>query len=425
MASDTHGESFTMTGDQLLEYTQRLATAFRPAAPIDSRDLFAGRTSQIGEIFSVVAQPGQHGVIYGERGVGKTSLATVATGLLGNLPAMTARVNCDTADDYGTIWRKVFDQIQILVQTPGFGFAPQATEAVTAASSRFLDAEAPTVTPDDVRRVLQILAGLAKVVVFVDEFDRLSRNGTQTMFADTIKTLSDQLVPATIVIVGVADNVSDLIAEHRSIERALVQIHMPRMSLPELKEIVTRGIEAAGMTIDSDAVDRITQLSQGLPHYTHLLAQLAGRAAVDEMDTRVSLEHTDTAIHQAIGKAQQSIMDAYHRAVLSTRTTLYPQVVLACALARGDDFGFFSAPDVREPLTQIMGRPYDIPAFAQHLNELCEEARGPVLQKKGAVRRFRYRFINPLLQPYVIMRGLAAGLIGPETLQGVAPTRSA
>jgi len=52
-----------------------------------------------------------------------------------------------------------------------------------------------------------------------------------------------------------------------------------------------------------------------------------------------------------------------------------------------------------------MGKPYDIPAFAQHLNDLSESGRGPVLQKKGSTRRFRYRFINPLLQPYVIMKG--------------------
>jgi hypothetical protein len=270
--------------------------------------------------------------------------------------------------------------------------------------------------PDDVRSVLQLLASYGQVTVFVDEFDRLPRNGAQGMFADTIKTLSDQLVRATIIVVGVADNVSELIAEHASIERALIQIHMPRMSIVELSEIVTRGIETAQLSIDQEAVDRITQLSQGLPHYTHLLAQLAGRSALDEMRTHVSLGDVDVAVSRAISKAQQSIMDVYHRATLSTRTTLYPQVLLACALAPGDDFGFFAAADVRAPLSRIMGKPYDIPAFAQHLNELSEAPRGPVLQKKGATRRFRYRFINPLLQPYVIMKGLSDGLIDAKAL---------
>ena len=99
-------------------------------------------------------------------------------------------------------------------------------------------------TPHDVRRGLQSLAGGRRVAVFIDEFDRLASNDDRLLFADTIKTLSDELPGATIVLVGVADDVEQLIAEHLSIERALVQIHMPRMSHAELAEVVSRGIEA-------------------------------------------------------------------------------------------------------------------------------------------------------------------------------------
>ncbi len=43
-----------------------------------------------------------------------------------------------------------------------------------------------------------------------------------------------------------------------------------------------------------------------------------------------------------------------------------------------------------------------------------------MLQKKGSTRRFRYRFVNPLLQPYVIMKGLSEDLIEPIALQRVS-----
>jgi Cdc6-like AAA superfamily ATPase len=418
MANDTDTERQVLPGPELLSKMAALGQAFRPAAPINTRDLFAGRTAQVSDIFGVTAQPGQHAVIYGERGVGKTSLATVTTELISTLHGatrrpFTARANCDTGDDYSSIWRKAFEQIQFLVQTPGFGFGSELQEAVETAG-QYLPSE--NITPDDVRRVMQILSVHGPVVVFVDEFDRLPTNGAQTLFADTIKTLSDQMIDATIVVVGVADDVSELIAEHHSVERALVQIHMPRMSPAELAEIVNRGMETAEMTIADEATDRITRLSQGLPHYTHLLAQLAGNAALDEGRQNVILDDVETAIARAISRAQQSIMDAYHRATFSTRTTLYPQVLLACALADGDEFGFFAAPDVRDPLTRIMGKPYDIPAFAQHLNELSEAKRGPILQKKGQVRRFRYRFVNPLVQPYVVMKGLSDELIDVSAL---------
>jgi hypothetical protein len=42
-------------------------------------------------------------------------------------------------------------------------------------------------------------------------------------FRSLIKVLSDNSVPATLVLVGVADSVDALIVEHQSIERALVQ----------------------------------------------------------------------------------------------------------------------------------------------------------------------------------------------------------
>jgi Cdc6-like AAA superfamily ATPase len=404
-----------MPADQHLQLLHALSQAFRPAAPIDRRDLFAGRTAQVNDIFSVASQPGLHGVIYGERGVGKTSLATVASDILG-ASVISARANCDTGDDFSSIWRKVLDAIEVRVATPAFGFGNEMRE-VAATAARFLDGVTEP-GPNDVRRVMQTLSAYAPVTVFIDEFDRLQSNGAQTLFADTIKTLSDQLVNASIILVGVADNVNELITEHESIERALAQIHMPRMSSTELAEIVTRGLDSVGMTVEDEVVRRITHLSQGLPHYTHLLAQLAAQAAVMEGRLDVAVDDVRTAVNRAISKAQQSIMDAYHRATLSTRRTLYPQVVLACALAEGDDFGFFAAADVREPLTRIMGQPYDIPAFAQHLNELSSPLRGPVLQKKGATRRVRYRFINPLLQPYVVMKGLSEGLIDPQWLSG-------
>jgi hypothetical protein len=50
-----------------------------------------------------------------------------------------------------------------------------------------------------------------------------------------------------------------------------------------------------------------------------------------------------------------------------------------------------------------------IPSFARHLNEFTEDKRGPILKKIGTPRRFR--FINPLMQPYVIMQGCQQGKI--------------
>ena len=128
------------------------------------------------------------------------------------------------------------------------------------------------------------------------------------------------------------------------------------------------------------------------------------------------MEDVRAAISVAVSKADYTIVSAYHSATNSPRENLFPQVLLACALARKDELGFFSAADVRDPMSSIMEKTYDIPAFSRHLNDFCEEKRGPVLQKMGVKKRFRYRFINPMVEPYVTMKGLATGLITEDVL---------
>ena len=48
-----------------------LSSAFRPHAPIDDSKLFAGRTQELAQIIDCINQIGRHGLLFGERGVGK------------------------------------------------------------------------------------------------------------------------------------------------------------------------------------------------------------------------------------------------------------------------------------------------------------------------------------------------------------------
>jgi Cdc6-like AAA superfamily ATPase len=385
---------------------------FTPTSPIDEKDLFAGRDEQVRAIIDVVNQRGQHGLLYGERGVGKTSLANILSALLtgrgGNV--LAPRVNCASTDDFSTVWRKVFEEIELkrTAQAIGFNTAP-VPKAFSA--SELLGEPGTVIDPDRVRRALVILSSLALPILIIDEFDRLAQD-TRRAFADTIKTLSDHAVPATVILVGVADSVDQLIQEHQSVERALVQIPMPRMSASEIAQILTTGVSRLGMEIDQPALARISTLAQGFPHYAHLLGLASVRAALDKKSLRVTTPFVDQAVDKAIANVQQSIKVDYDAAIRSPRKdNLFSDVLLACALAKTNDMGLFAALDVREPFRRITGKNYDIPSFAQHLNEFCEAKRGPVLKKSGTRRLFRYQFVNPLLQPFVIMNGMKSGRI--------------
>lgn len=387
---------------------------FSPAAPINRQDLFAGRHQQMEELIDVAFERGQHAVVFGERGVGKTSMASVMTSVFGAQGTKIAvKVNCDVTDSYDTVWRKVFDEFDFAAAMSD-EFGRELTgqlKTITSSISR-----ETTLLSNDVGKTLRLITALKECVIFIDEFERLRDRKAMALFADTLKMLSDHQVPATVIIVGVADNIRELLSEHRSIEPALVQVRMPRMSPSEQHEIVRRALEFADMTIQDDALDVITAISQGLPHFTHLIAQSAARTAIDAGEQEISVSHVESALAILVSKTQETILEAYSTAVFSHRETLFPQVLLAAAIAETDAQGFFAAADLVMPLSRIARKPYDIPAFSRHLHAFAQENRGPTLQRKGSEHRYRFRFANPLLQPYVLMRGLADKTISSEEL---------
>jgi hypothetical protein len=203
-----------------------------------------------------------------------------------------------------------------------------------------------------------------------------------------------------------------------SIVRALVQIEMPRMTTTELCEILSKGGERAGITMKEDAMLDIAALSEGLPHYTHLLGLHAGRAAVQDDRTEVTARDVQNAIPQAVDR--HTIMSDYQRATRSARKdALFGEVLLACALAPKNRLGFFTSGEIRDPLEVIASRRIEIPAFSNHLSQFLEPERGSVLEREGSSRRYFYRFSDPIFQPYVILSGLSDGLITDEQLREI------
>lgn len=363
------------------------------AAPVSKKTLFAGRSIQLRDAVTAVTQTAKHAVVYGERGVGKTSLAKIVFELFGNQinKPECGPINCEEGMSFSDMWHTVFREMHL-------------------EGNKNLSELAPDVIkPDDIRHVLQ---NISKTVIVLDEFDRIKDRAVTVQMADAIKNLSDHEIDATIVLVGVADSVDSLLAEHGSIDRNLTQIHMPRMSDAELGEIIDKRAELCSMTINAEVRNRVIALSQGLPHYTQVLCLYAFEDAVTRGSENVDKEDCKTAIQRALKGATQSVVTAYHKAVTSPRkNNLYAQVLLACAMAPTDALGYFYAGDVRKPMSTIMSTAYDIPAFAQHLKAFCDTTRGPVLRRDGEPWRYRYRFTNPLLQPHVILHGVTSGLI--------------
>jgi hypothetical protein len=243
--------------------------------------------------------------------------------------------------------------------------------------------------------------------------------------ADTIKNLSDHTVAATIILVGVADTVEQLIGEHKSIQRALVQIQMPRMEVEERKEILTGGITTFNalckdfqIDFDEESKNLIAFFSRGMPNFVHLLGLHATLWAIEAENQHITKDHVFSCMNNSLQGVEHSTKAAYQKAIGSAHANnLYRQVLTACALARTDAMGFFSAGNVREPLSRIMNKKVEIPKFAHHLDEFIDVKRGPVIQRVGEPRNYRFRFIDPMMEAYALMRGFEDNIVPFPTPQ--------
>lgn len=402
------------------ERAEALKASFTPAAPVRHHELFAGRQEQLIRVVDSIGAPGEHAAIFGERGVGKTSLATISEAVARIRGLVAARINCTANDlDIAAVARRIGEALDRHLRIARVTADPDVDlarlEGVVPGAVALLTG--PSVNAHELLTALDMLTIAGGVVVFLDEFDRLAQSTVHTDIVDLMKTISDQGLPITIVVVGVAADVDNLIDEHESIGRGLNEIKMPRMSISELREILDRGLAPAEMTITEEAADFIAHLSIGLPHYTHLMGLHSGLNTVGEASTIVDVGNVVQALSVAVERAQQHVQRLYHEATHSTQANLFREILLAASLTPTDDNGFFAPGDVRQPIEIVCKRRMEIPSFSKQLSSFAE-TRGPVLERSGQVRRRpRYRFTEPLLVPYVSMRGVAEGVITQEQLR--------
>ncbi len=409
-----------LTQAEAVRVRVELSTIFNPNGPIDHRDLFSGRGDAVARVLAAVGRAGQHVILFGERGVGKTSLASLTHEFWADFARETpgcvaVRYNCEPADSFETIWARIAELL-----SDEYARQDRALPAGETWRDLFAEITHEAGAPHSIRRLLDLTNEMS--IIVIDEFDQIEDEGVTQQFASLIKALSDYLTPSTLILVGVADTVDDLIEDHASIDRAARQVSLPRMSRRELEEIIQSRYDRVGLSAAPALVSRMARLAQGLPHYAHRLGQEAGLSAVERERLFVDEQDVARAIEMAIEHTQASIGIEYRKATAShRRDALFGKALLACAIATADELGFFAAADIREPLQRLTGKPYDFPQFARHLKQFTSPEKGAVLEVVGLRRKRRYRFANPLLRPYVVLKGIHDGVLDMADISDAEP----
>ncbi|CDG54346.1 MULTISPECIES: AAA family ATPase [Halomonadaceae] len=398
------------------EFGRRLNQVVSPSRPIISIEHLVGRDDQLKRIEKALYAPGRNVFIFGERGVGKTSLAATAANQWQSSDSEYIDISCAPDSTVKSI------VANIASQAIGFKWSSQ-TKTVERATFGFkwlsysLGSEiSPTDFSEKIKSIGDALEVLKEVeavhsetpVVVVDEVDRIESEKEIDFLADLLKQLGDKRVNLKFIFTGVGSTLNEILGAHRSAIRQLETIELPRLSWDARWDIAIKALSEFGLEIPRSIYIRLAAVSDGYPYYVHLLVEKllwvifekdSYKKVVDWDDYFEALDH---AIHgitaelarpyeQAINQRSQDYepvvwstsADIWQGAYLSDMYNLYKSII-----AQLED----------EPLL-----PYQ--KYSTRVRNLLKPENGAILIK-GA-KQGNYTYKEKMIRGYIRMQAEA------------------
>jgi hypothetical protein len=223
--------------------------------------------------------------------------------------------------------------------------------------------------------------------------------------ADLIKNLSDNIVSVKLIFVGVGGSITDLVGQHPSVARNLVEIELPIMSKDEIIDIIVKGCQALSLTVDDEVLSDAALLANGFPHYAHLLGLSMAKACDVKETTNIDISlFSEFACQFAVEDSLEIFRQAYTKATKTTQASRYPQIFCACAHAEHDENGVFRSSEVVEAMKAVFGVGVSLQSVVPALGEFSSSERGPALIKVPHRGRNHYRFCDPMLIPFLRLK---------------------
>jgi hypothetical protein len=396
------------------EFGEKLATVINPATPIKSIEHLKGRDDFLVEIKRTLFSAGRHVFIFGDRGVGKSSLAATAAVQYQSADADPISVGGAVDETFTSIIANI--ALQALKRRKYEAVKAQRSISMewrglkwsTGDEVSGLDLASQIKTVGDAAELLKQVAEKhsEKPTVVLDEFDMIPDPKERSRFASLLKQLGDQSINIKFLITGVGQSCEELLGAHPSAHRQIATIELPRLGWDARREIVTEAAAEFGLDVDNDVNWRIALISDGFPYYIHLIMQhVLWQVFADEAPCEmVTWDHFYGGLNAAIRQTNVELKRPYEKAVLH-RSDEFEDVVWSTAdgdeLLRplADMFASFS-----RIITKREGRKsLDQRKYNEAIRKLKTPAYGEVMaQVPGRIGWYMYR--EKMLRGYVRMQ---------------------
>jgi hypothetical protein len=366
-----------------------LRDAIGASQPVIDREHFAGRHDALRQLITAVEQQRLHVVVYGERGIGKTSLLHVFAETAREARYLVLYGSCGSETSFATIFAAFASRIPHLYHRSVEPNSPEAESGLHFDSMLRED-----FGPRELADLFSDVAG-TRIILILDEYDRALDPGFRRDVAELIKNLSDRAARVQIVIAGVAQNLDEILGYAPSVRRNIVGLPMRPMSDNEVTDLLGIAEAAAELEYDAEAARLITSMAGGSPYLVRLLGHHAGLAALDGRSAVVTEAHATAAVERVLTEWNATLPRRVQLSISREEARAQWPLLIAAARAGSAGDGMFSVDEVATELGDtrtIDAIDRDLRGFSGS-NDLIE-----VLTDGGDTRfRFRYPGVAALL----------------------------
>ena len=397
---------------KLLELQNKLLS---PSDPIRSAEFLRGREGVLKDIRRHLSTKGRHVFIYGDRGVGKTSLAHTAAIQFHPSDSDPIRVAGAEGETFETIISSVVRRVYLKNAKPRknevegkLGLELISGLPISLAMKRTIDrGEAPEIR--SLNDAIEAIAYVSKCysgvpVVVIDEFDRFENDADKRKFAELIKQISDQEINVKLIFCGIGESMHSLLGAHYSTGRAITPIELPRLDHESLIKIVTTAVNGVGLSIDHETSSRIAILSDGFPYFAHLVTEKMIWQAFDDENTitEILLQHFGSGVDAAVTNAMALLKETYEVATKKYSGS-YEEVLWALVdkptLTR--QLQTIYNDSYLPIMSAIERKPMELRTFNNRLNSLKSESHGHILKSP---KRSWFQFSENMVRGYVKLK---------------------
>lgn len=330
-------------------------TVFKPGKiPIDPGNVYANRGKTEEKVIKSINR-GIIPIIYGEYGVGKTSLARY---IIKNEFSSHKLVNIESAakktisDLFTTCLEKLNYEVttkrietnsneessksedELSFKSYGLFAKSKKTKEQKNQNSTVKEVELFIKSPSDSAFIE--LCERNKIILLIDEL----HNATDEFIADLvifIKTFGNaNCKNFKILLLGTSSDPEKLVKADKGIDRLLIDAFLKSMSQDESKKLIADGMKKLELSVNNNAMKKLSKVCVGSPNILQYLCLECAEMAIKNKKCIITIGDVDTAIEEFIHDKASRLYIRYTKAIETQGKNRYRKQILK-AISEYDD----------------------------------------------------------------------------------------